>query len=346
MTKIVPLTEQYYTKWDEYIKKCPEGVFHQSIGWKNVIEKNLNLRPFYSAALTESDEISGVLPLILMRDVVGRKYLVSLPYSTYAGVCAEDNIIKTDLLRRAKEIAVENGVQYLELRQLAGHGFDLPTREDFVVMVSKLSGDEEIEWENLHKRRRNDIRKAYNEGLTVDFDKSYLDEFYTVLSIKQRDLGTPNYPKQFLRTALDEFGSAANVIVVKYRGRVIGGSLFIGFGNSLSPCWFASLSKYNNLCPNDILIWEIIKYACRNGIAYLDHGRSTVNSGTHMFKKKWGAETVQLHYQYIFNKGKKIPIVSANEDNKYQAAINIWKKLPLAVAERLGSKLIRYLPEL
>jgi hypothetical protein len=52
-----------------------------------------------------------------------------------------------------------------------------------------------------------------------------------------------------------------------------------------------------------------------------------------------------LDDQYYLNKTRKIPEVSAH-NNKYQMAINVWKTLPMPVANILGPRLIRYLPEL
>jgi len=122
--------------------------------------------------------------------------------------------------------------------------------------------------------------------------------------------------------------------------------LFVVYKKIFIPFWAASLSQYNNLRPNDLLYWEAIKYACRNGYEYFDFGRSTINSGTFKFKQNWGAEKVQLNYQYLFNKCREIPKVSASDDNKYKWAINIWKNMPMSVVNLFGPRLIRYLPEL
>lgn len=297
-------------------------------------------------ALNDIDEIKGILPLFFMKDFLGRKYLVSLPYSTYAGICADDKDTAKDLFKKAKELAVENKVQHLEIRHQKDEPFQLPEKKDFVSMCLKLDPDENYVWKTcLNTKARNQVRKAYKEGLTVDFGKKYLDDFYEILSVNIRDLGSPNYPKSFLKNILSEFNKSSGIIVVKYRNKIIGGMFFVYYKNIILDPWAASLKKYNKLCPNDILYWEAIKFACKKGFEYFDLGRSTINSGTFKFKKKWGAETVQLHYYYFLNKANRIPEVSAH-NNKYEMAINIWKKLPLRVAKTIGPRLIGYLPEL
>jgi hypothetical protein len=40
-----------------------------------------------------------------------------------------------------------------------------------------------------------------------------------------------------------------------------------------------------------------------------------------------------MHYQYFLNKANTIPVHNVH-NNKYQLAINIWKKLPMIIAKR------------
>ncbi len=346
MDKILSLTDQYNSKWDEYIKQSPEGTFYHLTGWKKMIEKTFGLQALYLMALSETNELMGVLPLFYMKDLLRRKYLVSIPYSAYAGVCADDETIKNALFNKAKKLAFEREVQYIEIRKLGERAFELPTKEDFVTMFLELERDEEYIWKHqLNAKARNKVRKAYSEGLTIDFGKKYLDDFYKILSINIRDLGSPNYPKLFLENLFKEFGDSAGIFVVKYQKKIIAGMLFVCFKNVFLDPWAASLREYNKLRPNDILYWEAIKYASEKGYEYFDMGRSTVESGTFKFKEKWGAKPVRLCYQYFLHKTLTIPVVNAH-NNKYQKAINVWKKMPVIVADILGPRLIKYLPEL
>lgn len=346
MLHIIYFENKYQEKWDDYVKESSSGTFFHLTGWKDNIEKTFRLKPVYLMAIDEYEVIKGIMPLFLMNDILGRKYLVSLPYSTYAGICADDKETGQELFNKAKELAVEYKVQHLELRHQSDEFFQLPTKKDFVSMLLRLETDEDHVWKTrLNSKVRNQVRKAYKEGLTVDFGKEYLDDFYEILSANIRDLGSPNYPKSFLENLLEEFNDSSGIIVVKYRNKVIAGMLFVHYKNLFLDPWAASLKKYNKLCPNNILYWEAIKYACAKGCEFFDLGRSTMNSGTFKFKKQWGAETVQLHYQYFLNKADRVPEVSAH-NNKYEFAIDLWKKLPLPVVKCIGPKLIKYLPEL
>ena len=345
MTEIVYLEDKYNSKWDDFIKQSPSGTFYHLLGWKHVLEKSFGFQSIYLMALRRTGEISGVLPLFMMKNILGKKFMISTPSSDFTGVCAYDKEICSRLLQMAKKIAVERKVRYLEIRQLNDKVYDLPTKSDFVTMHLTLVNNEEFVWKNsLNSKARNQVRKAEREGLTVAFGKEYLNDFYRVLSVNFRELGTPIYPKYFFRNIFDEFKEETNLIVVKYHGIVIGGMMFILFRKTFSDLWASSLKKYNKLCPNNILYWEAIKYACKNGFEIFDLGRSTIDSGTFRFKKQWGAMPIQLNYQYLLNKADKMPEVNSH-NNQYQMAINVWKKLPLPVTNTLGPMLVRYLPE-
>ncbi|RJO59926.1 FemAB family PEP-CTERM system-associated protein [candidate division WS5 bacterium] len=343
--KAILLDDNEMAKWDEFIMSTPGGAFSNLSGWRKVYD-TYGFKSFPIAAINDTGIIRGVLPLFLMRDIFGKKFLVSNPFLSYGGLCAVDEKAKIALIQKAKETAIINHVEYLEIRQLADIVTDLPEKKDFVTMVLKLEKDENLIWNKaLTSVARNRIRKAFKANLVVDFGRQYLHDFYRVFSVNMRDLGTPVFPISFFESIFEEFRDVVDLIVVKHQDVVIGAMLFIHFRNVCLDPWVSSLKNYNQFCPGDLLYWEAIKKALMQDAEYFDFGRSTINSGTYRFKKKWGAYPVQLNYQYFLNKACNIPVVNAN-NNKYQLAINIWKRLPLIIANTIGPRLIKYLPEL
>ena len=91
------------------------------------------------------------------------------------------------------------------------------------------------------------------------------------------------------------------------------------------------------------LYGAVLEFACREGFKEFDFGRSSVDSGTYRFKAQWGAQPHQLHWYYWLSEGRRIP--ELNPDNpKYKAAIALWKRLPVPVANLVGPHLVKYLP--
>jgi hypothetical protein len=107
--------------------------------------------------------------------------------------------------------------------------------------------------------------------------------------------------------------------------------------------WASSVRDYNALCPNHLLYWSIIQFAAAKGHAVLDFGRSTPGEGTFKFKEQWGARPLPLHWEYVLAEGTPMPDVSP-ANPKFQAAIEIWKRLPLPLATRIGPHVVRGIP--
>lgn len=332
--------------WDEFVASSPTGTCHHLSGWEKVLSEVYCFKSASIMAVDNADKITGVLPMFLMNDMFGKKYLISNPFLNYAGICATNIETENALIEKAKDIARENNVSYLEIKHLAAEADALHAKKDFVTMFLKLNKDTDSTWKgSLKAKTRNQVRKAAKAGLKVDYGNKYLNDFYKVYATNLRDLGTPAHPEKFFRSILEEFIDNSGIIVVKYQERVIGGMIHLHFKNVFSDPWASSLKEFNKLCPNNMLYWGAIKYASEKGFEYFDFGRSTMDSGTYMFKKQWGAEQVQLNYQYFLNKADKVPEFNAN-DNRYKLAIGLWKRLPMFIANTIGPRLVRFLPEL
>ncbi|MCZ6819288.1 MAG: FemAB family PEP-CTERM system-associated protein [Calditrichaeota bacterium] len=343
---ITPLTKEKEPLWNKFVESHPATNFYQLLGWKSVFESTFGYAPRYYIALNSKDEVAGILPMFRMRDIFWRRYLVANPFSNFAGICAESGEVEESLVEKAAEIARSEAAQYVEFRQLRQPlRRDLPTKESFVTLMLELSRDPDVHWQHISSRNRNKIRKAEKNGLTVDFGLHYLKDFHEIYSINLRLLGTPIFPYRMFEKVIAVFKDQVELLVLKLDGQVVSGMFLFKFKNMISEPWVASLRQYNKIYINNYLYWQAIKYACENGFDVFDFGRSTADTGTYSFKMQWGAEPVQLYYQYYLNKASTVPVVDAN-NNKYQRIIDVWKKLPLFVTNFIGPRVVQYLPEL
>ena len=77
---------------------------------------------------------------------------------------------------------------------------------------------------------------------------------------------------------------------------------------------------------------EAIRYGAANGCQILDFGRCSKGSGTFEAKRQWGARVVQLHW-YYYPETTRPP---GGDVKRYAWFTNIWKRLPLPVANVVG----------
>ncbi len=83
--------------------------------------------------------------------------------------------------------------------------------------------------------------------------------------------------------------------------------------------------------------------AAERGYRFFDYGRSKKDTGPFHFKRHWGFEPKQLHYQYYLNRLEEMPNISP-ANPKYQRKIEMWKKMPIWAVNLIGPQLVRYIP--
>jgi FemAB-related protein (PEP-CTERM system-associated) len=158
-----------------------------------------------------------------------------------------------------------------------------------------------------------------------------------------RDLGTPVYSKSFFGNILEAFPDTTRIFAVYHETRMIAAGIGSWFKDTFEVPWASSISDHNALCPNNMLYWEAIRFAIRNGFKKFNFGRSTPHQGTYNFKKQWGALPVQLYWQYLIDGQNSIPDLNPTNP-RYQTAIRIWQCLPLRVTRVLGPMIVRNIP--
>lgn len=340
--EICELKQSDEKAWDEYVLEHPNSTFYHQIGWKNVVEKSYGHKPYYLLA-KEDGEIKGVFPLFLMKSMLFGRKLVSVPFAPYGGICADDLEIESVLIEEAKRIVNNNGADYLEIRCFSNKKSEFITNNAYYTLILKLEDDEDIIWTKISRKVRNAIRKAINSNLVYVMDNYYENDFYNIYSKNMRDLGAPVHAHSFYRNLLLEFPEQTKIAVVKYKSDVIGGIFLLYFKDTIISGWASSDKSYRMLNPNNLLYWEVIKCGCKEKFKYFDFGRSISDSGTYRFKKPWTAEPKQLYYHYYLNNVDTMPDTNQN-NQKRKIFSKYWRKLPLPLANLVGTKIRRNFP--
>lgn len=344
MQRYTTTEELDQSTWDAFVDRHPHATSYHLYRWKQVIEESFGHRTHYLAALDGGGTVRGVLPLVHMKSALFGNFLVSVPFVNYGGLlCASDGA-RDRLLHAAEALRREVAAQHVELRHLASGVAGLPSKEHKVTMVLPLEGSEEAQWSGFNAKLRNQVRKAEKGGLTFHMGGiELLDAFYRVFSRNMRDLGTPVYGKHFFRSVLAALPERTRIAAVSSEGRVIAAGILYWYRGAMEMPWASSIADYKPLCPNNLLYWEAIRFAIGNGCRTFDFGRSTPHEGTYNFKKQWGAEPVQLYWQYLLEKGGALPELN-NKNPKYEMAIKLWRKLPVAVTTFAGPHIVRSIP--
>jgi len=325
--------------WDAYLGGHGQATIYHDARWGEVMRASYGNSAFYLTA-RRGDRIVGVVQLVWQKSMLWGSHLCSMPYFDASGILADDEHAATSLLDAASELGRRHATQWVELRQMNPVGDSLPIREDKVTMHLQLPTGAEAMWKQLKTKVRTKVRKAEKEDLTVLQGRNeLLDDFCDIYIRAMRDLGSPPHSRRFFRNILDAFGQDVLLFSVRSAGRPLAASLALVHGRYFHVPWSGSDMRFRRTGANRILYWSMLKYAAEAGLSTFDFGRSTVDSGTYGFKKEWGAEPVQLYWQYLLPEGKALPD-QRPDSPKYRFMVACWKKLPLCVARTVGPRII------
>ena len=329
--------------WDAFVAAHPGATAYHAWDWRDVFGPVFGHRPVYLAA-REAGQVVGVLPLVAFRSRLFGTFFCSLPFVNYGGVLASSPAAAAPLLAEATRLAREAGASHVELRHVARQFDAAPLRQHKVTMLLPLKESADAQWTALDNKVRNLVRKAEKSDLTSESgDARLLDAFYAVFSLNMRDLGTPVYPKRFFAAVMQACGDRACLHVVRHGAAPVAASMTIAHADRVEVPWASALRSARQMNPNMLLYWHMLKEVIAAGGRTFDFGRSTPGEGTYLFKKQWKAEPVPLHWEYSLITRDAPPDQSPGS-GRFHLAIEIWKKLPLPVANTLGPLIIGNIP--
>jgi len=295
--------------------------------------------------IAEQDgKICGVLPLIHMRLPLLQNQLVSLPFCDLAGPLADSRAIANQLQEEAMKEGLTLGAKTIEIRtRPQPNNPTNPTSPiNKVSMLLPLPASSEELWNGFRSKLRSQVRKAEKNGLSFAFQQNVAD-FYTVFGENMRDLGSPVHSRAWIESVFRCYGENVRLGLVYHDKQPIGAGLILACGKKVSIPWASTLRTYNQLNPNMLLYWNFLKYAADNGFGLFDFGRSTPEEGTFRYKAQWGAQPAPLLWTRISMGKEPAPCPDKKESSGRDKAADLWRKLPLSVANFLGPKIRKYI---
>ncbi|TKB07428.1 FemAB family XrtA/PEP-CTERM system-associated protein [Desulforhopalus sp. IMCC35007] len=333
--------------WDNYVDNCPDAAPYCCFSWKEAVEQAYGHKSCYLLA-EEDGVIKGILPLFDFRIPFCGSSFVSLPFCDVGDVFADNDDIKKALMAEAISLIKQSKGKELDVRSYQGDLFEADTDNLHVSVETKkvrmllnLPGSSDELWSGFKSKLRSQVRKAEKNGLTFRWGGlEKIDDFYQVFSRNMHALGSPVHSKKWIEKILVNYGENARMGLVYKDDLPVGCGIILFTKNIVSIPWASTLREFNGLAPNMLIYWNLLKYATDNEKKVFDFGRSTLDEGTYLFKKQWGAEPRQL-YWYRLGKSQTENETSSRISRKMLELI--WQKLPLAMANFIGSRVRRYI---
>ncbi|MBD1399619.1 FemAB family XrtA/PEP-CTERM system-associated protein [Pelovirga terrestris] len=335
--------------WDTYVLNHPHSNPYLLSGWSRAISSAYGHKLYQLMATDTNGNTTGTLPLVHIKHPIFGNTLFSMPYADLGGVIADDDQIATALIEQATQIASDNKIPVIELRQGSelnhntGSFYQSAASAHKVRMVLDLPETADVLMAGFKAKLRSQIRRPQKDGLTtVSGGMELLDDFYRVFAENMRDLGSPVHAKKFIAAVLSEFAHQARIFLVHKNDEVYAVSITLGCGNTLYNPWASSLRRHSASSPNMLLYWAMLEYACDHGFKRFDFGRSTPGEGTFKFKQQWGAVEVPLHWLAL-TRTLSLEPSSSQQKSKFEMAMQLWQKLPVSLTKVVGPPLRKYI---
>lgn len=330
-------------EWDGFVETAPEASFCHLAGWRDVMQGVLGNECVYLVAREEDGGWAGALPMVRVNSRLMGRYLVSMPFLNYGGPVGRPGA-RSALAAHAAELASSSGADLLELRTRHEVATDLRVAQRKVLVLLPLPDDPETLWtDRFPSKLRSQIRRPQKDGLVARFGVEHLPAFYAVFARHMRDLGTPVLPHAFFEALHRLFPDQVRFGVVYHGDEPCAAGCGFAWRGELEMTWASSLLEYKRSAPNMLLYWAFMEQAIAEGVRTFNFGRSSPGTGPHRFKRQWGGEDVPLPWLQ-WSRGPVAATPTPDGSGLFRTATAVWKRVPVALATRVGPYLARKIP--
>ncbi|MFM9851799.1 MAG: FemAB family XrtA/PEP-CTERM system-associated protein [Sphingomonadaceae bacterium] len=330
---------------DAFVRSHPCATPFHLAGWSRAVAKGCGQKSHYLLAEDGAGMIAGVLPLTEVHSPLFGRALVSSGFAVGGGILAETSGAAQQLTEAAVDLAARLSCPTLELRGGALPGLGSGWHHDdttYVGFVRDLATDDEAELLAIPRKQRAEVRKSLAFDLQVEVGSTQADRdaHYAVYATSVRNLGTPVFPKSLFAAVLEEFGDDADILTVRHEGKAIASVLSVYFGGSVMPYWGGGTADARTWRANDLMYFALMGHARQKGCTRFDFGRSKAGTGAAAFKHNWGFSGVPLPYAKHVAAGEAMREINPL-DPRYRLQVQLWQKLPLWAANRIGPLIAR-----
>jgi FemAB-related protein (PEP-CTERM system-associated) len=327
---------------DAWICANPKSTPFHRPAWVIAVARATGQRAIMLVARDVAGQIMGVLPLTAIRSLLFGKAMVSSGFAVDGGILAQNQRAADALADACWALAGQSGSVSAELRggmEPQGWSARSGTHVGFAQL---LAADGEAQLLAVPKRHRAEIRKALASGLDFEIgDTPRLRAIhYRLFARNVHRLGTPVFPKALFDRVLDGLGAAADIALVSKDGMPLSSVLSLYHSDTVMPYWQGAAEAARSARSNEFLYFRLMDAARDRGLTRFDFGRSKVGTGAAAYKKNWGFTGVPLCYFVKTPEGQVGRDVNPLSP-QYSRKIELWKKLPLPVANMIGPWIAR-----
>ena len=327
--------------WNFIVTNEKVNIFHHP-NWIELFAECYGFKPVILTITDPKGEIRAGLPILEVNSLFTGRRWISLPFTDHCAPLYQEKQNLKKLTDEMVSLSKDPRNPIIELRENYPNHENIHTYNNHVLHTLNLEPDPEAVFKNFHSMHKRNIKKAQKNGIFIEIDtkQKQLEQFYRLHLHNRRSKGLPVQPKVFFRHLQKKLlDQGLGFILSAYLGsRCIAAYIFLHWGDTLTYKYGASDHNFLDSRPNNLLMWEGIRWGCENGYQFLDMGRTSLsNTGLREFKSKWGAKETPLTYCRISRTKEATP------NHYFERLMNtIIQKSPAFVCRATGELLYKH----
>jgi len=312
--RIVENSESEY--WDSIIFESPQGTLFHTWKWLKIAEKHTKTKLYPIIGIKDGIPI-GVFPLFFQKNGPLRLVFSPPPHATlfYLGpvfigydklkqskkeihYCEFQNsveeFIKSDLKAHYISISLPPNLQ--DPRPYSWSGYEIETFYDYVIDLSQGS---DYLLHTLNKKQRQNLTRAKKRGISVELGGR--DEYIEILNMmdiryaQQGKIITTT--RTYFLDIYDAYRDNFKIFVAKVNGKIISGSIDFQYKDT-HYSWIGNpkLTTPISPSPNDLLIWESVKYAQEQQFRYYVTLGAALDTRLHSYYASKFNPAIRAHF--------------------------------------------------
>lgn len=309
-------------QWKIFLESHPKANVFQTPEMFDVYQQTPRYAP-QVIALKQDKQIVGLLMWVVMREKGIKARFSARSIIQGAPLAKDDKPEYIIALLEAYEQMRDKRVIYTQVRNhfemlttndaFQRYGYRFESHLNFII---KLDNEESI-WNRIGKGRIKQIKKAQMNGLYVDvyepgqITNELIDRGYEVISSVYHHAGLPLTDLEQIQ-ASNKHRLLVMYVVRNFDGEMLGCRFGLLYRDSIYGWYAGSYRRYYSLFPNDILIWETLRWGVMKGYKTFDYGGAGEPNkpyGVRAFKQQMGGELVnfgryeKIHMRMMYNIG-------------------------------------------
>jgi len=304
--------------WDSQLASLPGSSFFQGTAWARVLHDTYGHCPFYFCRLADQ-ELVELLPIMEVASPLTGRRGVSLPFTD---LCPPPGRHASGG-RALSELSLAEGLErrwrYLEFRGNYDNRSGVTPSLLFRGHVIDLEPGPDALFNGFESSMRRGIRKSVQAGLRVEFSNTFdsIRDFYALHCATRRRHGVPPQPFRFFENIARHVLARGHGLVLTawLDRRPVAAAVFFHYGSEIIYKFGASDFAFQQLRPNNCVMWEAIKRYASIGFRRMHLGRTSLaNEGLRKFKLGLGAteQTIE-YYRYDFDEREFVSDVDRAE---------------------------------